>query len=79
MGIIEKIQERTRDEYVSLLKFQLARLSGLIQQKPLPYFAAGVGIGMVFIVFFRLLWPLILIALCVTLVVYFMAPAKKIG
>ena len=78
MGIIEKIQEKSRQEYINILKLWMSRLSGAIQQKPLHYCAGAVFIGFSFAVFCKLLFPLVLLAICIALVIYFIAPVNKI-
>jgi hypothetical protein len=78
MGIIEKIQEKTREEYLSILKLWIARLSGAIQQKPLQFFAAGVLAGMFLVMLARLLFPIILLGGCLAIAIYFIAPEKRI-
>lgn len=78
MRIIEKIQEKTREEYFSIAHLWVARLSGSIQQKPLQYFAAGVAGGMILVVFSRLLIPLIFVGICLLVLAYFIAPEKRL-
>lgn len=79
MNIIEKIQEKTRQEYISIVKLWSAQLSGSIQQKPLQFCAGALAIGFIFAVYAALFFPLLLIVLAVALVVYFIAPEKKIS
>lgn len=78
MGIIEKIQEKTRQEYFDIVKLWISRLSGAIQQKPLHYCASAVLIGFILAIFCRIFFPLVLLAVCAALVVYFIAPVNKI-
>ena len=78
MNIIEKIQEKSRQEYLDIVKLRAARLSGAIQQKPLEYCAAALAAGFFFAIFSRLLFPLLLLLVCVAAVVYFIAPEKKL-
>ena len=79
MNIIEKIQERTRYEYIDLVKLRAARLSGAIQQKPLEHCAAALAIGFLLAVFSRVLIPLLLLLAVAVALVYFIAPEKKIS
>lgn len=78
MNIIDRIQQKTRSEYVEYLKANLTRLSGMIQQKPLKYFILGIVIGVVLVVFSKMTFPLLLMGLCAGLTVYFIAPEKRI-
>lgn len=78
MGIVEKIQEKSRAEYVALARFWLARLSGMIQQKPLQAVAIAIAVGMFLVLFSRLAFSLLLLAVCIAGVVYFIAPETKI-
>lgn len=79
MNIIEKIQEKTRQEYIDLVKLRLARLSGAIQQKPLEYCAGALAIGFFFAIFSQLLIPLLVLLATIAAVIYFIAPEKKIS
>ena len=78
MNIIEKIQSKTRDEYLAMAKLYVARLSGMIQQKPLEFFAGGVLAGMLIIALRGILIPLLIVAACVAVTIYFIAPVRKI-
>ena len=79
MQIIEKIQEKTRQEYIEIIQLWIARLSGAIQQKPLKFCSAALALGFFLAVFYRIFLPIIILGLFAAVAVYCIAKENRIS
>lgn len=74
MKLLERIKDKTRQQYRQDFDFYLLKLSGAIQQNPLKYFIIGLCLGIVCTVFSRLAIGILFLAFCVCLTLYLIAP-----
>lgn len=77
MGLVEKIQEKSREEYKELARTWAARFTAKVQERPIPYFVGGIVAGIFLVLLRNILVPLIGLLAVIAIVIYLIAPTTK--